>query len=201
MLKKWVFQGELLISASAVGFYGDRNDETLDENAAVGDLFLSEVVKKWEEATEKEKNAEIRVVNARMGIVLSPKGGALSLMLPVFRLGLGGRLGNGEQFISWIALSDVLRAYHFGVEHEEVQGPVNFCAPFPEKNKNFTKILAKKLNRPAFFHVPSFLIKLFIRQQGKELLLASAKVFPKKLEKAGFLFENQKLQQAFDTLL
>lgn len=179
----------VFISASAVGFYGDRGDSFLDEYSEKGRGFLADVCEGWEEATRLASEKGIRVVNLRIGMVLSRKGGALKQMLPIFKLGLGGVLGSGEQYVSWIALPDLLRVIDFAIHNEKLAGPVNAVAPHPITNREMTKAIGAIFHRPTFFGVPAFLIDLIFGEMGKEVLLSSTRVLPKKLEKGGFQFE------------
>lgn len=192
---------KVLISASAVGYYGDRGSELLTEESSAGGLFLSEVCQAWERATDVAQEAGIRVVNLRIGMVLAVDGGALQKMLPAFRFGLGGRLGSGEQYISWISLEDLVRAIHFVIENESLTGPVNAVTPYPLTNAEFTRALASVLHRPALCHVPAFLLRFLLGRMADELLLASARVEPTKLLKSGFSFHFAHLDEALNTLL
>lgn len=178
----------VIVSASAVGYYGDRGDQWLSEQSPPGSGFLASLCQDWEKATEIAVNAGIRVVNLRIGIVLSPLGGALKAMLPVFRLGLGGPLGNGRQYMSWIALDDLLGAIRFCLEHDSLRGPVNAVAPEPVTNREFTRALGRVLGRPAILPVPAFLLKLLPGGFAREGLLASQRVEPAALRRAGFEF-------------
>ena len=170
------------ICASAIGYYGNRGEETLTEESLSGDGFLPEVCREWEFATEPASDAGIRTVNLRTGIVLSARGGALKQMLLPFRFGLGGKVGDGYQWWSWI--------------HTQINGPVNMTAPNPVTNAEFTKALAGILKRPAVFSVPAFVAKLAFGAFAEEGLLASARVVPKKLVKAGFQFRCPEITQA-----
>ncbi len=192
----------VFISASAIGFYGDRPDENIFENAmSVKGDFLSMTCNAWEDATEAAREAGIRVVNSRFGIILSPKGGAMSKLLLPFRLGLGGNLGNGQQYMSWIALDDVVFALNYVLNNSAISGPVNFTAPNPVTNAEFTATLAKVLKRPAIFPVPSFVVKLVFGEMADALLLASAKVKPRVLEENNFIFSYPSLESALRHLL
>lgn len=187
----------LFICASAIGIYGERGDEMLDESSAPGEeSFLVEVGKKWEAATQPTVNAHIRTVNARFGVVLSNKGGALQKMLPPFRMGLGGRMGNGQQFMSWISMDDVIGAFRFMIEHDSITGPVNLVSPNPVPNAEFTRELGAALHRPAICPLPSFAIRLLLGEMGDALLLASTRVLPKKLVDAGYVFCHPDLRTA-----
>jgi hypothetical protein len=192
---------ECLIVASAVGFYGDRGDEVLDETSPAGTGFLAEVCRQWEEAARPAIDAGIRVVHLRLGVVLGPCGGALEQMLPAFRLGLGGPLGNGRQWMSWISLEDAVRAILFALEPPAPEapalaGPVNLTAPQPVTNAGFTRLLAAHLHRPAVFRAPAFALRLAFGQMADETLLASARVLPARLTAAGFRFSHPSVDRA-----
>ena len=190
-----------LINASAVGYYGNREDETIVEGSSPGSGFLAETCIAWESATEPAALSGLRVVLLRIGVVLSPEGGALRRMLPVFRLGLGGRLGHGRQFVSWIALEDLVEVIARLLSDAAVDGPVNAVAPVPVRNREFTRILGAVLRRPAVLPVPAPLIRLALGRMGRELLLQGARVFPAKLEQAGFEFRHGELTSALRTQL
>jgi len=193
---------EVLVSASAVGYYGDRPvDELLDEGAAKGDGFLADVSAAWEEATRPAQNAGIRVVNSRFGLVLSPKGGALHTMLPVFRAGLGGRVGNGRQIWSWISIDDVTGGLAHVIATPAVNGPVNFVAPQSVDNAEFTQTLGTVLGRPTIMAVPAFAARLVLGGMADELLLGGARVVPRKLLGSGYQFRHRALDSALRALL
>jgi uncharacterized protein (TIGR01777 family) len=192
---------ETLVSASAVGFYGDRGEEELTESSRPGFGYLAEVCKDWEQATEPARDAGIRVVNLRLGIVLSPKGGALSKMLLPFSLGLGGRLGHGRQFMSWISLSDLSSLILRALTDSALSGPVNAVAPHPVTNREFTRTLASVLGRPAFTPMPAFLARLAFGEMAEALLLGGAKVLPGRLTGSGFEFQHPTLEIALRELL
>ncbi|MDX9752884.1 MAG: TIGR01777 family oxidoreductase, partial [bacterium] len=181
---------------SAIGFYGDRQDTPVDEDSPPGSGFLAEVCRQWEAAAQPARDAGIRVVHPRIGVVLSTEGGALAKMLLPFRWGLGGPTGPGTQFMSWIALADLLRAFHFCMQTESIQGPVNFTAPHPVTNRAFAQTLAGQLQRPAGLPLPAFAVSLLFGEMGRELLLSGAKVLPKKLLDAGFSFQHDQLENA-----
>ncbi len=169
------------MSASAIGIYGNRRNEVLTENSSLAtgsESFLAGVCRAWEEATLPARAAGIRTVQARMGIVLSPDGGALHLMLPPFRLGLGGRIGDGAQWMSWIALDDVVGAIQHVLQRPEVSGPVNFVAPEPVTNEDFTRCLGQVLHRPAILPVPAAALRLALGRMAEETALASQRVVP-----------------------
>ena len=191
----------IFVCASAIGFYGSRGEEILDEGSSSGQGFLAEVCREWEQATRIASNAGIRTVNIRIGLVLSDKGGALAKMLTPFKLGLGGRLGSGRQWWSWIHVADIVGAIHHAIETESLSGPVNLVTPSPVSNREFTQILANILHRPAAFPVPEFALHLaFGRMAAEELLLSSQRVRPGKLQAGGYQFRFQKLQEALEDL-
>jgi uncharacterized protein len=191
----------VFISGSAIGYYGDRGDEVLREDSPSGEGFLPEVCREWEAATEPAEQAGIRTAHLRTGIVLSPKGGALPAMLPNFKIGLGGKIGRGRQWMSWIHIQDHIGAIHHILDHESLQGPVNLVAPSPVQNSEFTETLAKVLSRPAVFGVPAFALRLTLGEMAKELLLASQRVEPAKLMGSEYKFKYQDLQSALRNIL
>jgi hypothetical protein len=191
----------VFICGSAIGYYGDRGDESLREESAPGTGFLAEVCQQWEEATMPAVEADIRTVHLRTGIVLSPAGGALKAMLPPFKLGLGGRTGNGRQWMSWIDVQDMVGAVHHILKNDLLQGPVNMVAPKPVTNAEFTKTLASVLSRPAIFPLPKAAVKLAFGEMGEELLLASQKVEPVKLISSGYPFRYRELRASLEALL
>jgi uncharacterized protein (TIGR01777 family) len=187
----------VLASGSAVGFYGDRGDEELDETSAPGSGFLADVVRQWESAAAPAAEAGIRVANLRSGVVLSAKGGALKKQLPAFKAGVGGRLGSGDQWLSWIAIDDEVGAIRHVIDHPEVAGPVNLCAPMPVTNGEFTRTLGKALHRPTAFPTPTPALQLlFGKEMVAEMLLAGQRVLPKVLEASGFAFAHPTLAEA-----
>lgn len=179
---------QTLLVASAVGIYGDRGDELLDESSPAGTGFLATLCREWEAAAEPARAAGIRVVHMRFGVVLGPGEGALERMLPVFGLGLGAKIGNGRQWMSWIGLADVVAAILFALERKEIAGPVNVTAPNPVTNAEFTSALGNQVRRPAFLTVPAFAMRIMFGQMADEALLASARALPTKLQAAGFQF-------------
>jgi uncharacterized protein len=192
----------VFLSASAIGYYGSRGDESLDEESSSGEGFLAEVAREWEDATSPARRAGVRVVNLRFGVILSKASGALAKMLTPFRLGLGGRLGSGRQFFSWISIDDTIAAILFALDNERVRGPVNFTAPAPLTNAEFTQTLARVLHRPAIFPLPLFIPTLiFGKEMTQETLAASARVFPAKLAAAGYNFRHPELEGALRDLL
>ena len=191
----------VLISASATGFYGNRGDEVLDETSDSGAGFLAEVCREWEGGLREVENIGLRTVSLRLGIVLSANGGALGKMLPAFKCGLGGRLGSGQQWMSWISKTDLLRAVHHVLVEPSIHGPVNTVAPEPVTNLEFTETLAKVLHRPAVIPVPAFILRLLFGQMADEALLASARVKPQQLQAGGFSFTHERLKSALQTEL
>lgn len=192
---------KLLIAASAIGYYGSRGDELLDETAPPGTGFLADVCQKWEAAVQPAIDRGIRVVQLRIGVVLSAKGGALKQMLVPFKLGLGGPIGNGNQYMSWIAMDDLIGVILFVLSHQTIQGPLNTASPNPSTNREFTQALAKVLHRPAFLPFPAFAAKLVFGEMADELLLSSTRVVPDKLSKAGYVFLFPDLPKALKHLL
>lgn len=193
---------EVLISVSAVGFYGDRGDEVMDETSRPGEGFLPRIAQEWEGAAASAAGAGIRVATPRLGIVLSPAGGALAKMLPVFRLGLGGTLGSGGQWMSWVSIDDVIGGMIHLLDTRSLQGPVNIVAPAPVRNRDFTHALARVLSRPAFLSVPApALHVLYGRQMADEALLGSTRVTPARLVGTGYNFRFPDLEGALKHVL
>lgn len=191
----------VMISASAVGYYGSRNDESLTEDSPAGNDFLAEVSRAWEEATEPARRVGIRVLNLRFGLVLSAEGGALKQMLLPFRMGVGGRTGSGNQWMSWVSLEDVTRAISFALENERLAGAVNVTAPHPVTNAEFTKALARQLHRPAVIPMPALAVRTLFGEMGESLLLGSQRVIPAKLLETGFVFQHRELDGALRAIL
>lgn len=185
----------VLLSGSATGWYGDTGDRIVDEDAPGGTGFLAGVAREWESSTAAAERAGIRVVHLRTGIVLSKTGGMLGRLLPLFRLGLGARLGSGTQFISWITLADVIRVIGFLLDNADVGGPVNLTAPKPSTNAAFTRALAAAVGRPAFLRLPSPVLDLVLGEAAGELL-ASARVMPARLLTAGYVFRHEDIESA-----
>ena len=190
-----------LFCASAVGYYGDRGDEELTEESAQGKGFLADLCGKWEKATEAIENRGTRVIHARFGVVLGAKGGMLQKLLGPMRLGLGGRMGSGNQWMSWIALDDVLGACIHCLMGEEIAGAVNFTAPHLVTQAEFTRILANELGRPAFCHLPAWLLKAVFGEMAKETMLASQRALPEKLLGTGYVFRYPDLKTALESIL
>jgi uncharacterized protein (TIGR01777 family) len=189
------------VSASAIGYYGPRGDEVLDEASPPGTSFLADVCREWERATEPAAQSGIRVVNLRFGVVLSPDGGALRQMLTPFKLGLGGVLGSGKQYMSWIALDDAIATAKFALTTDTLRGPVNVVAPRPVTNYEFTKTLGRVLGRPIIVPMPAFLARLAFGEMADELLLSGQRVMPKRLNEAGYSFRFPELESALRSML
>lgn len=187
---------QIFVCASAIGFYGDRGDEVLTEDSPAGTGFLADVCREWESACRPAASRGIRVVHARFGVVLSRRGGALKKMLPPFRWGLGGKIGSGRQWWSWIGLSDVVGAIQQTLKDGSLSGPVNVTAPGPVRHDEFIRILGRVLRRPAVTPLPAFAAKLVLGEMADALLLASARVEPKKLIQSGYVFRAPTLAQA-----
>ena len=192
---------KVLVCGSAIGYYGNRGDEVLREESSPGAGFLAEVCREWEEAAAPAVQAGIRTAHLRTGIVLSPKGGALGAMLVPFKLGLGGRTGDGRQWMSWIDVQDMVGAIQHILKNDGMRGPVNMVAPAPVTNAEFAKTLASVLWRPAIFPMPAFAAKLAFGEMGEELLLGSQKVEPGKLMSSGYLFRYRELRESLEGLL
>jgi hypothetical protein len=192
---------KVLVSASAIGFYGDRHDELLTEQSPAGTGFLAEVARQWEAATAPAAAAGIRVVTIRTGIVLTRNGGALPAMLPPFRLGLGGPIGSGRQWWSWLALADLVAIYERALADASLAGPVNAVAPGAVTNREFARTLGRVLGRPALLPLPAPAVKLLLGEMGVEMLLAGAHVQPAVLTAAGFAFRFPQLGDALQAVL
>jgi uncharacterized protein (TIGR01777 family) len=190
----------VFVCSSAIGYYGSRGDEVLTEQSAAGNGFLSEVCREWEAATAPAAEAGIRTVQLRTGIVLSPKGGALGKMLTPFKMGVGGRIGDGRQWMSWIDVRDMVGAIQHILQTASLDGPVNMVAPNPVTNSEFTKTLASVLSRPAVFPVPAFAVKLAFGEMGETLLLGSQRVEPAQLTASGYRFQFSDLRASLENL-
>lgn len=190
-----------LVSASAIGYYGDHGDEVLTEQSPAGKGFLADVCREWEAATATAAEAGIRVVNLRFGVILSPQGGALEKILLPFRYGLGGEVGSGRQYWSWIAVDDAVGAIHHALITDALRGPVNAVTPHPITNREFTKTLGDLLSRPTLAPTPEFAARLLFGEMADELLLASARVEPARLRNTGYLFRFQTLEEGLRHLL
>ncbi|MDQ1584937.1 MAG: uncharacterized protein QOH80_302 [Actinomycetota bacterium] len=184
-----------LLSASGVGYYGNPGVEVLDESCAAGDSYIAEIAREWEAATAPAADAGIRVVPMRTAVVVSGSGGALAPLLLPFRLGLGGRVGSGQQYWSWVALTDYVRAVRFLLDRDEISGPVNICAPEPVTNAEFTKALGRAVHRPAVLRVPGAALRLALRDFAVDLL-GGQRVVPRRLLGAGFTFDSPELDSA-----
>jgi uncharacterized protein (TIGR01777 family) len=191
----------VLVSASAIGYYGDRGSEILREDSGPGKGFLADTCVAWESSAQPAAKAGIRVVHPRLGVVLTPKGGALQKMLFPFKLGLGGVMGNGEQCWSWVTLDDVIGAMQHCLWTESLRGPVNVVAPHAVTNREFTKALGRVLSRPAIFPVPAFAARLLLGEMADELLLSSARIEPAQLMAHGYKFRQVEVEGALRTLL
>ncbi|GAA1587173.1 TIGR01777 family oxidoreductase [Actinomadura kijaniata] len=190
----------VLVSGSAIGFYGDTGDREVDEDAPMGRGFLAELVRDWEAAAGPAAGAGVRVVHARTGIVLDGRGGLLGRVLPLFRLGLGARLGDGRQWVSWISADDEVAALRFLIDHE-ISGPVNLVGPSPVTNAGYTRAVARAVRRPAALAVPAFALRLALRDFADEGPLISQRVLPRRLEEAGFRFAHRDLGSALEAVL
>ena len=191
-----------LVCSSAIGYYGERGADVLTEESSPGAGFLPDVCREWEAASEPAARKGIRVVALRIGMVLSPNGGALSRMLPLFRAGLGGVIGNGRQYVSWVALDDLPGIVLHALGREDLSGPVNAVAPRPVTNREFTEALGKALSRPTPLPVPAFALRLAVgREMADGLLLASARVIPKRLLDTGYVFRSPELEPTLRRLL
>jgi uncharacterized protein len=200
-LAKTAHPPRVLISGSAIGYYGDRGEELLCEDSPSGTGFLPEVCRQWEAATKPAADAGIRTIPIRTGIVLSAQGGALEKMLTPFRLGLGAQIGNGRQWMSWIHIEDLVGAIHLALDSNSVAGPVNLVAPEPVRNSEFTKTLAGVLSRPAIFRIPAFAVRLIFGEMAEEVLLAGQRVAPAKLVASGYQFKYRELRSALENIL
>lgn len=192
---------KMFISGSAIGFYGDRGDQEMTESSPAGDTFLAEVCREWEAESRRAEDMGIRTVLARTGIVLSKDGGALATMLTPFKLGVGGVVGSGKQWMSWVSLDDVVGIFNFFLESDIIRGAVNIVAPNAATNEEFTKTLGSVLYRPTFLPLPEFAVNLVFGEMGDALLLDSTKVIPKRLTDAGYQFRFTDLKLALEHAL
>jgi uncharacterized protein (TIGR01777 family) len=192
---------QVFVCSSAIGYYGDRGDEVLNEQSSPGSGFLPEVCREWEAATKAAADAGVRTVQMRTGVVLSPKGGALGKMLTPFKMGVGGRIGNGRQWMSWIDVEDMVGAIHHILKSDLLQGPVNMVAPKPVTNAEFTRTLASVLSRPAIFPMPAFVVKLAFGEMGETVLLGSQRVEPMQLVASGYPFRFSDLRASLENIL
>jgi uncharacterized protein (TIGR01777 family) len=201
-IKRMPAKPQVFLSASAVGFYGDRGDELLDETSSLGQGFLPEVCLAWETHAEGAQAAGIRTVLLRFGVILAGQGGALAKMLPLFRLGLGGRLGSGDQWMSWVAIDDVTGAIVHLLRQRDIAGPVNIVAPQPVTNRAFTAELATALRRSAILPAPAWALRLVLgRGMADEALLASTRAVPEKLMRSGYAFRAREIADSFRAIL
>ena len=191
----------VMVSASAIGFYGDRGNELLTEESESGTSFLARACREWEAAAEPTRAAGIRVVHPRIGVVMSTEGGALATTLPIFKLGVGGKLGSGEQYVSWVHLEDVTGAITHALTDDSLRGPVNLTAPDPPTNAVYTKTLGRVLGRPTLFPLPAPVARIALGEVADELLLSSARVEPARLKETGYPFRHPDLEGAFRDLL
>lgn len=189
---------KVFIAGSAIGFYGDRADDEMTETSSAGDTFLAKVCKEWEAESRRAEDMGIRTVLLRTGIVLSKDGGALATMLTPFKLGVGGVVGSGKQWMSWVSLDDVVAIINFALENESLRGAVNLVSPNPVTNEEFTKTLGSVLYRPTFLPLPEFAVNLVFGEMGDALLLASTRVIPKRLVDAGYEFKYVALKAAIE---
>jgi len=195
-LAKMATRPRVLVSASAIGYYGNRGDEILKETSEPGNHFLSGIAKEWEAEARKAEVLGIRVAVTRFGVVLAREGGALPKIVRPFRLGVGGRIGNGQQWMSWVTLQDAVGAVTFALENGAVRGPVNVVSPQPVRNVDFTVALAKALHRPAPFPAPAFALRLAFGEMADALLLSSQRVVPEELQRTGYRFLDEDLAAA-----
>jgi hypothetical protein len=200
-LAKMSARPRVLISSSATGIYGDRGDEILTEASQPGSDFLSVIAKEWEAEALKAEALGIRVVRARFGVILSKHGGAFQQMLRPFQMGLGGRLGSGRQWMSWITIDDVVPILQMAIENGDVSGAINLVSPRPVTNAEFTKILAAALHRPAIFAAPAFALRLILGEMADALLLSSQRAVPAQLQKLNYQFQHDELRTALAAVL
>jgi uncharacterized protein (TIGR01777 family) len=200
-LGKMNVRPRVLVSASAIGIYGNRGDELLTEESKAGGNFLAELTREWEAEALKAEALGIRVVVARFGIILARHGGALAKIMLPFKIGAGGKLGSGQQWMSWVMLDDVVGILRFAIENASLRGAVNVVAPQPVRNEEFTKVLAKALHRPALFPAPAFALRLALGEMADALLLSSQRVVPSRLQQLGFRFEHTELPTALAAVL
>jgi len=200
-ISKLQHRPKVFVSSSAIGFYGERGDEEVTESSAAGDTFLADVSKQWEGEARRAEDAGIRTVLLRTGIVLSKEGGALGTMLLPFKMGVGGVIGSGKQWMSWISMDDHVNAVNFVIENDNIRGAVNSVSPHPVTNEDFTKRMGEVLYRPTFIPLPEFAVSMLMGEMGDELLLTSTKVIPKRLDDAGFEFTYPDLKTALEHAL
>lgn len=191
----------VFVAASAIGYYGDRGDEILTESSAAGNDFLALLARDWEAEAMRAESSGIRTVIVRFGVILSAKGGALPRMLTPFKLGAGGRLGSGKQWMSWVALEDVVGIIRAAIANEDIRGPVNMVAPNPVRNVEFTRALASALHRPAIFPAPAFVLRVVLGEMADGLLLSSQRVRPERMMAAGYDYRMADLDAALRNIL
>lgn len=189
-----VIKPKVFLCASAVGYYGHSMDQIFNEDSPLGQGFLAEVCHQWEQQTNRLSGMGIRTVNLRFGMVLSPKGGALHKMVPPFKARLGGVIGDGQQFISWIGIRDLVAIVDFIIKHPDIKGPVNVVSPIPTNNQILTETLCRVIKRPLFLRIPGFVVKFLFGQMAEEMLLSSIRVTPKVLLEADYNFQDQSLE-------
>jgi len=192
---------KVFLSASAIGFYGHRDNRELTETDGPGDDFISNVCNQWENAARPAMSKDIRTVFLRIGVAMTPAGGALQRLLPAFSMGMGGKIGTGKQFMSWIGIDDVIGSIYHIMHDDRITGPVNLVSPNSATNYEITAILSQILKRPAFMHIPEKAIKLFFGEMGREVLLSSTRVYPKKLIETGYQFRYPDLYSALSHVL
>ncbi|MCW4355363.1 TIGR01777 family oxidoreductase [Hoyosella sp. YIM 151337] len=191
----------VMISGSAVGYYGDTGDAKVDENTPAGDGFLADLCRDWEAAAATAADGGVRVVNIRTALVLASNGGILSRLLPLYKFVLGGRLGDGCQYFPWISLTDHIRAVRFLLDNDDLSGPVNLTGPAPVTNREFNAVMARVVGRPAPWIVPGFMLKALVGEFADEAILSGQRAIPAKLERAGFNFEHNTLREALEAEL
>jgi uncharacterized protein (TIGR01777 family) len=191
----------VFLCASATGIYGDRGDEILDEQSESGGGFLAGVCREWEKATDPAANAGVRVVNLRFGPILAREGGMMEKMLTPFKMGLGGKVGSGKQYISWVGIDDVVAAIKLAIKEESIRGPLNIVSPNPVTNERFTKVLGEVLSRPTIMAMPAFAARLAFGEMADEMLLVSQRVVPKRLTAAGYKFQDAELESTLRRLV
>ena len=200
-LTKTSHRPQVLIGASAIGYYGNRGEETLDETSTKGAGFLADLAQQWEQVENEAGALGIRVVNLRIGVVLSKNGGALAKMLLPFELGAGGEIGDGKQYLSWVDIDDVVGAIYHALTNTAIAGPLNAVAPHPVTNKEFTKTLGKVLNRPTLIPIPSFGLRMLFGSMADELLISGQKVMPAKLSESAYKFKYRNLESSLRHVL
>ena len=200
-LKKLSKPPPVFVAASAIGFYGDRADEEIDDGSPHGSGFLPDICRDWEAETSRAQEYGARILHLRIGVVLSTKGGALAKMLLPFKMGLGGPMGSGRQWMSWIHIDDVVAIFRFVMDRDDLRGPVNTTAPRPVRQAEFAKALGKTLGRPAIAPAPGFALRLIFGEMGQSLLLEGQKVLPRRLQEAGYSFQHPDLPEALQDVL